>query len=313
MEKHRRIVLLAATGALCLAAPLLFATGGDSFDEPAPSLGDSLDFLPGKSLGEIFLETDAHPSDNETPDFDKEILKLAQRLRSEPAAPLVAVADDLLARARQHYSRGGDSCNLLHDVRDVLTGSAQNKDAAADYLKWRVENKIPFATTAKTEETDEAQSESKKSSADSVDLEKKAQEASGPLKAHWLYLVGAASFREGDRTNCLPWFERVVKEFPTHPRAEIALFMQARCAFSESRRGIDSQDQRTEEEARESTPARKKAAEIFERYRKQYQRGRFEADALGWLGALAFDSENYLKALEYYIAQAETPSRPANQ
>ena len=307
MEKHRRIVLLVAAGALCVAAPLLYATGGDSFDEPAPSLGDALDFLPGKSLGEIFLETDAHPSDNETPDFDDEILKLSQRLRSEPAAPLVAVTDGLIAQARQHYSKGGESCNLLHDVRDVLTGSAQNKKAAADYLKWRVEHKTLFAPAEKTDGADEEQSESTSSD---VDLEKKARETSGPLKAHWQYLVGAASFRSGDRTRCLPWFERVTKEFPTHPRAEIALFMQARCAFSASRRGTNSRDERTEEETREHAPARKKAAEIFERYRKQYPRGRFEADALGWLGALAFDGEDSLKALEYYIAQAETPGHP---
>src|SRR6202795_580917 len=127
MEKHRRITLFAATGALFMVASLVpvYATGGDSFAEPAPSLGDSLDFLPGKSLGEIFLETAAHPSDKKAPDFDEEILKLAQRLRTEPTAQLVALADDLLAQARQHYSRGGDSCNLLHDVRDVLTGSAE--------------------------------------------------------------------------------------------------------------------------------------------------------------------------------------------
>jgi TolA-binding protein len=49
---------------------------------------------------------------------------------------------------------------------------------------------------------------------------------------------------------------------------------------------------------------------MFEHYRKQYPKGRFEADALGWLGALAFDGEDYLKALEYYIAQAETPGHP---
>lgn len=310
MEKHRRIILLAATGVLCLCTTPLFATGGDWFDEPPPPLGDALDFLPGKSLGEIFLETDAHPSDNETPDFDQEILKLAQRLRSEPAAPLVAVVDGLLKQARQHYSSRGGSCNLLHDVRDVLVGSAENKAAAADYLKWRVAHKSTFATTPKTEGEDEAQSESKKNSSESVDLEKKAQETSGPLKAHWLYLMGAETFRAGDRTKCAALFERVVKEFPAHPRAEIALFMQARCAFSESRRGIDSQDDRTEEATGERAPARKKAAEMFERYRKQYPKGRFEADALGWLGALAFDSEDYLKALEYYIAQAETPGHP---
>ena len=310
MEKHRRIILLTAAGVLFAAVPLLFATGGDSFDEPAPSLGDALDFLPGKSLGEIFLETDAHPSDKETPDFDQEILKLAERLRTEPPAPLVAAADRLLAQARQHYSSGGESCNLLHDVRDVLAGSAQDRNAAVDYLKWRVAHKTTFATTTKTEDGDEETTDSKKSSGESVDLEKKAQETSGPLKAHWLYLVGAETFRAGDRTKCLPWFERVTKEFPAHPRAEIALFMQARCAFSESRAGIDALDDRSEEKIKERAPARQKAAEMFERYRKQYPRGRFEADALGWLGALAFDSENYLKALEYYIAQAETPGHP---
>lgn len=297
MEKYPRIILLAAAGALCAAAPLLYATGGDSFDQPAPSLGDALDFLPAKSLGEIFLETNAQPSDDQAPDFDEEILKLAQRLPNEPAAPLVAVAENLLAQARQHYTRRGESCNLLHDVRDVLAGSAQNKAAAADYLKWRVANKNAFSPSGET-------------ATPTAELEKNAGEASGPLKAHWLYLIGAATYSTGDRTACLPWFERVVKEFPSHPRAEIALFMVARCAFAESRRGIDSQDERTEEEARERAPARKKAAEMFERYRKQYPHGRFEADALGWLGALAFDSENYLQALEYYIDQAETPGHP---
>jgi len=313
MEKYRRIILLAALAVLVVVAPRrpAYATGGDSFDAPAPSLGDSLDFLPGKSLGEIFLETAAPSSDKEPPDFDSEVLKLSERLRHEPAARLVAVADELLAQARQNYTSGGDWCNLLHDVRDVLTGSAENKSAAADYIKWRIENKSLLMSSAKKDTSEDEEKESpKKSTEPGQDLEQKMKGASGPLKAHWLYLIGASSYKNGDRVDCLPWFERVVKEFPRHPRAEIALFMQARCAFSESRRGVESRDERTEEQAKERAPARKKAAEMFERYRKQYPHGRFEADALGWLGALAFDSEDYLKALEYYIAQAETPGHP---
>lgn len=311
METNQRIRILAAAGALLVAAPISMvrATGSDSFDEPAPALADSLDFLPGKSLGEIFLETDAKVSDHETPDFEKEILTISQRLRSEPAAPLVAVADGLLAQARLHYSSGGDWCNLLHDVRDVLSGSSADKNAAADYIKGRIENKARFGLAPKPKENAD-ETEKPKEAAFTTDLEARAQATSGPLKAHWLYLVGAATYKAGDRKDCLPWFERVVKEFPAHPRAEIALFMQARCAFSESRRGIESQDERTPEQAKERAPARKKAAEMFERYRKQFSGGRFEADALGWLGALAFDDENYLKALEYYIAQAETPGHP---
>jgi len=312
MEKYRRIILLAAFAVLVVVSPRgrVYATGGDSFDAPAPSLGDSLDFLPGKSLGEIFLETTAPLSDKEPPDFAAEVLKLSQRLRTGPAAPLVAVVDDLLAQARQNYSSGGDWCNLLHDVRDVLTGSAENKTAAADYIKWRIENKSLLMSSAKKETSEDEEKESAKSTAPGQDLEQKLKGASGPLRAHWLYLIGASSYKNGDRVDCLPWFERVVKEFPKHPRAEIALFMQARCAFSESRRGVESQDERTEEQAKEHAPARKKATEMFERYRKQYPKGRFEADALGWLGALAFDGEDYLKALEYYIAQTETPGHP---
>jgi TolA-binding protein len=312
MEKNRRIILLTAAGVFFVGTSggLLYATGGDSFDAPAPSLGDSLDFLPGKSLGEIFLETTTPPSDKEPPDFDAEVLKLSERLRREPAAPLVAVADDLLAQARQNYSSGGDWCNLLHDVRDVLTGSTENKSAAADYIKWRIENKTLLMSSAKKETSEDEEKESAKSTEPGQDLEQKLKGASGPLRAHWLYLLGASRYKNGDRVDCLPWFEHVVKEFPKHPRAEIALFMQARCAFSESRRGVESRDERTEEQAKERAPARKKAAEMFERYRKQYPKGRFEADALGWLGALAFDGEDYLKALEYYIAQAETPGHP---
>ena len=312
METNRRIKIIAAAAAVFVAAPvsIIHATGGGSFDEPAPALADSLDFLPGKSLGEIFLETAAQVSDHETPDFEKEIVTISERLRKEPAAPLVAVADGLLAQARQHYSGGGDWCNLLHDVRDVLTGSSADKNAAADYIKSRVENKARFGLSPKPKERADETEKPKEPAAFTTDLETRARETSGPLKAHWLYLVGAANYKAGDRQECVPWFERVVKEFPAHPRAEIALFMQARCAFSESRRGIESQDERTAEQAKERGPARKKAAELFERYRKQYPHGRFEADALGWLGALAFDDENFLKALESYIAQAETPGHP---
>ena len=305
------MIFRAALALLFLLAPCrpLSATGGDSFDAPAPSVGDALDFLPGKSLGEIFLETAPPKSDKEPPNFDAEVLKLSQRLRSEPVPPLVAVVDGLLAQARQHYSSGGDWCNLLHDVRDALTGSAENKNAAADYIKWRIENKSLLMTSAKSDKSED-EKDSAKSTEPGENLEQKLKRASGPLKAHWLYLIGASLYKNGDRVECLPWFERVVKEFPRHPRAEIALFMQARCAFSESRRGIEAMDSRTEEETKGRAPVRKKAAEAFERYRKQYPKGRFEADALGWLGALAFDGEDYLKALEYYIAQAETPGHP---
>ncbi|MGI8820347.1 MAG: tetratricopeptide repeat protein [Chthoniobacterales bacterium] len=277
------------------------ATGGDDLDTPAVTIGESLDFLPGKSLGEIFLETDAKPADDESTDLADEILKVAARLGREAPAQLLPAVDDLLARARQHYSSKGDWCNLLHDVRDVLAGSANDRKAAADYIKWRVESRQQFfAISAGGDSTDDASVD--------PDLEGRVATAAGPLKAHWMYLCGAQTYRSGDREACREWFQRVVKEFPNHPRAEIALFMDARCAFSESRKGVDDLDPAPPDAAR--LGAQKRAAGLFERYRKQYPKGRFVADVLGWLGALMCDAGRYLDALDCYIAQAETPGHP---
>ncbi len=280
------------------------ATGGDDLDTPAVTIGESLDFLPGKSLGEIFLETDAKPADDKAVDLADEILKISARLRTEAPAQLLPAVDDLLARARQHYSSKGDWCNLLHDVHDVLAGSANDRKAAADYITWRVENRQQFfAISAGGDSPDDAASP-----AADPDLEGRVATASGPLKAHWMYLCGAQTYRSGDREACRKWFQRVVKEFPNHPRAEIALFMDARCAFSESRKGVDDFDPAPPDAER--LGAQKRAADLFERYRKQYPKGPFVADALGWLGALMFDAGKYLDALDCYIAQAETPGHP---
>ena len=85
----------------------------------------------------------------------------------------------------------------------------------------------------------------------------------------------------------------------------MAMFMSARCAFSATRQLMDrSEDDET------PAKARKIAIAKFDTLRKKYPSGRFDADALGWLGALAFDSKDYLKALEYYIGQAESPGHP---
>ncbi len=84
--------------------------------------------------------------------------------------------------------------------------------------------------------------------------------------------------------------------------------MDARCAFSETRKNVNDGEESPPDA--ETISARKRATELFDRYRKQYPQGRFVADALGWLGALAFDAGSYLDALDCYIAQAETPGHP---
>lgn len=296
---------------LCLFPLTSFATGGDSFDEPAPPLGDTLDFLPGKSLGEIFLETTPElQAHGKGPEFDKELTALADRLRNAAPETLIKSVDDLLNQARLHYDPAQPWCNLLEDVRDVLVASAADRLAAADYIAWRVAHRDWFGFSEKKGANHADDTSSPPPDAATAEIAERTKRASGPLKAHWVYLNGGVKYASGDRDECRPWFERVAKEFPKHPRAEAAQFLLARCSFYDSRRGIDPYATPDPKGDRERAKLRADAEVLFERFRKQYLRGRFDADALGWLGALAFDGENYLKALDLYIAQAEMPAHP---
>ena len=263
-----------------LAATRCYATGGDSYEYPA-KLSDTLAILPGKSLGEIFLETSAIKPPTESWDSAK-LRELADRIGKEPRPQLLKAADDLIAQARASYTPGSDSCNLAHDVRDAVAISAENPSAAREYILERLDGNLSGG-----------------------ELDQHAESAKGAIKANWLYLGGARRFAGGDRDECQDWFNRVVKEFPKSPRAEMAMFMSARCAFSATRKL-----QEAAENEETLANARKVAIARFEALRKRYPHGRFDADALGWLGALAYDSNDYLKALDYYIAQAETPGHP---
>ena len=305
-----RILLLTTVG-FCLAPFSAFATGGDEFDQPPLTLGETLDFLPGKSLGEIFLETSPElKTDSAAPDFEREVNAIADRLRTESPAVLVKIADDLLAQARRHYATAKWWCPLLHDVHDVLVASSGDRGAAGDYIKWRVAHRDQFGFPSETRNANEEETTPSAPPTDAEELARKSKSATGPLRAHYLFLAGALNYAAGDREECRPSFERVVREFPKHPRAEAAHFLLARCSFYDSRKGRDDDVSGDAEQERRRAKLRLDAQVLFERFRAAYPHGRFDADALGWLGALAFDAGNYLKALEYYIAQAETPGHP---
>src|SRR5438270_10659854 len=126
--------LLLTAAAICLGPFAAYATGGGEFDQPPLTLGESLDFLPGKSLGEIFLETSPElNADQPAPDFEHEISAIADRLRTESPAALIKSTDDLLAQARRHYEEAKWWFPLLHDRRDLLVGSAADRSSSAEH------------------------------------------------------------------------------------------------------------------------------------------------------------------------------------
>ena len=207
-------------------------------------------------------------------------------------------------------------CNLAHDLHDAVAVAAENPDGARDYILWRLDDEQNAKKAAKANQdrsSSESDSSNKSTAEKTAAIRERAEAAKGPIKANWLYAGGAATFITGDREGCQAWFDRVVNEFPKTPRAEFAMFLNARCAFSAYRtvRGSDvNADMPLTDETKEVRESRQHAVQLFEAFRKKYPRGRLDADALGWLGALAFDAQDYLKALNYYVAQAEAPGHP---
>lgn len=310
-----RVKLHATSAAVAVLFPLrLFACGTWSEEAP-PLLSTFLDRLPAKSFGHVYLET-RRRQPAAKPDFAREVSAIGAAVRHEERASLLSRTEALLAGARDHYENG-DWSNLLHDVRDLLASEASG-DEAADYIGWRLahagwfkqaseskhDHAYPRRTPPDLEGTPEA-----------IELEARAQAASPALQPHYLYLRGALEFRTGDRERSARWFRRVVDEHGDHPRAEIALFVAARCKLAQSRTQMsyDLRGQPVEpyEQQRERNRAhRNEARQLFETLLGRYPASRFTADVEGWLGALAYDEGDRTRALGHYIRQVEDWRHP---
>lgn len=309
MASHRIRTVFTCLLAVCFARA---AMGSGGWDEEEPTtLDQSLPSLPAKSMGQIVFETSPKPAGVPEPDYASEIAKISAHIGKDKPDDLAKEVDGLLEKARLNYE-DGDWCNFLQDVRDVVSSSAAKDAAAAQgYIKWRLDNKGWFGFQPKPQDDgnsgDDADATGKKPDAPDprqAELERLTNAAAGPIKAHWLYLRGALLYSEGDRTQCKDWFARVVKEFPDSPRAEFAQFMIARCDFSIWRNmDYDAPPEKVKE-------ASNKAKEEFEAFRRKYPGGRLDTDALGWLGGIAFKDGDSLKALQYFITQAEDAKHP---
>ena len=310
----RRRYLVIPVAALLLALPgRARATGGEDMSVPS-ALPFYLSRLPAKSPSEVFLETTPRPAAKPT-DFQARLLDVAARVEAgrEPTAALLATVDELLIQARLDPDDAAALCNLLNDAHDLFTVTPPVPGKpAADYLRWRLDHAESFGLSWAKKKPDANTRE------DTDQVKKLAQQALAeagrnadtpaqrPLRAHWLYLRGALSREASD-------FEQVIKEFPDRPRAEAAHFMLARLQFGAFRalaNGDGYGDQTDAKTKRAGDKARNQARDLFEDYARRYPAGRFVADVPGWLGAIAFDSGDYLAALDLYLRQADTPGHP---
>ncbi len=315
-------LFLLAGGAILLGPPNTVRACGRSFEDAPPTLPYYLDRLPAKPPAWIFQETFGGPIAATAPcDFKAALLALAGECEggSAPASSLATV-DTLLTRARLDPAQPAALCNLLNDARDLFASVPTVAGAsAADYLRWRVEHARWFHLSwdGKRPEYDDwaerQDAEYQQKARDELTRQSN-EHASDPLAPHWLYLRAAYDFLYA-RHN-LPFagadlFERVTQLYPNSPRAESARFMLARCRLTASRRHDQGYGaELSPEDAASATRERGEARALFEDYLHRYPKGRFAADVPGWLGALAFADEDYLGALEYYLAQANVPGHP---
>ncbi len=304
MAQNRVTAFLLLTLGPLLAAHSLGC--GGSFDDAPPTLPFYLHRLPAKSLEEIYGETLPPPNGKGWGDYQKAMPALADKLATQSAADLLPEIDHLLELARFDPSSKAELFNLLHDLHDAFAVAAPKGELAA-YVRWRFQHADWFGLSWKNEPSERRRvwDEPSVSGENAVEVEKQLAAASPALRPQWLYLRGALGFKSGEDTESQRWFERVLAEAPQSPRAESALFMDARCQLSRSRTYSSKP-----EEIEKVAENRPRARELFGQYLAKYPHGILAADALGWLGAIAYDSRDYPAALRYYIAQTELPSHP---
>ena len=273
---HSWLPALAVTAIITFTPRPVQATG-DYEEQPLTPLSDllQLDQLPFKTVQQIHDEIGKPAPKAENVDVEKE----ATAFKAMTPAQVVARIDQLVLQARA--TQDTPTLNLLNDLRDLHAGPA-NAAEIADYLAWR---------TAKADH-------------DADEIVARLDKAPPALVPHYLYLRGAAFYHAQEKKDAKERFEKILKEYPTHPRAEVAQFMAARCELGLSRISDDEKPKATEPDHRAL------AKKLLEDYMAKYPKGRFAGDALGWLGAWYWDGDDIYTALKCYLGQLDIPDHP---
>ena len=282
----RRLIL---SFSVFLVAPVLALATGGGYDEPPQPLSYYLKRLPAKSISEVLEESWPLPQPGTGSVINATELNIA--FAHGPSPELVKKIDALLQKARANYTGPVDD-NVLQDLRDLAAGNGAPA-GVAEYAHWRLAN--PDLTIFKGTPPPE--------------LEQKLAAASDALKPHWLYLIGAIYYKNGNDTTSETYFDRVLKECPQSPRAETSLFMKGRCRLSQAV-AADPWDNRDKSKTPDSAATRDEAKALFQQYLTRYPQGRYRIDVIGWIGAADYRSQNYATALESYIQQIDDTHHP---
>jgi TolA-binding protein len=138
------------------------------------------------------------------------------------------------------------------------------------------------------------------------------------------YLLAGVTAREGsaDTDEAAHAFEAVAVKFPRSEKREAALFSAAMLHLRASRGGLNGSDAAADEAGSYATTGEvgphlrdrdwTEAARLFRRVLREHARGRYAADARGWLAYLHLRAGETAEGLaEYYRALADAPDDAA--
>ena len=121
------------------------------------------------------------------------------------------------------------------------------------------------------------------------------------LRPNHLVRHAALLMRLGEFGGAHRLFAETSAEFPTHPRGEVAAFMQGRCSLAITR----AMPHRTPEEHRLQRNQYDLVETEFAKYLEAFPEGRFTDDAYGWLGAVAADQNQLGLAIDRQLARLD--------
>ena len=291
--------------------PLLLACGPYFYQAPPP-LEVYPQRIPGKSWRDIFAETKpAPPGAAHNVELIQACQVLARELPTLPQAERFAKIDALLTRNREGDFRLR-TANLLIEMRELAADDAA-LGSAGDYLEWRVrrlEDPAGFILRPPVKQWDMKEDfnaaidrylNTKKAATEWVDRAM----ASGPaeLRPNVMVQAGAIAMEYGDFTKARHTFTGMIALFPDHPRAEPARLMLGRCLLELARVESRKNWRPTPEQQEAINQLNNEAIHEFEGCLEM--RGRFAADASGWLGAVAMDRQYYGEAVSRQLARLD--------
>jgi tetratricopeptide (TPR) repeat protein len=277
---------------------LLLIACGPFFYQAPPSLGNYPERIAAKRWQHLVAES--LPPVPPMP--DAAALNEVCRNLPETLAPLdtpkrLAEIDRLLAENRNGpYSVR--RANFLHELRELAADTALF-DAAESYIAWRVAHDLGGGIARPEKIPWDMPDEDFKVLQQRYEFQLKQrltffkeQIAKGPpsMIPYWEVRRGAFRFEIGRSDEAVVDFTSVVEGFPDHPRAEAASLMLARIKIEQARALQRAAPADALHENIAGFEALLDEAEsILHNYIADHPKGRFTADAQGWLAATAYD------------------------